>query len=212
MRMQAVYRVGDMKSYIKWAQDCLGMKLLRYREVPEEKYSNAFLGYGPEETHFAMELTENFGVSSYDIGEGFGHFGVALPSAQAVFDTVDAIKAKGGKVTREAGAVKGGKTTIAFVQDPSGYSWELIGRENPEPPREPLAQVMLRVGDLDRSIKFYTEALGMRLLRTRENEQYKYTLAFLGYDDEVRLRKSTIFSTGAHRYFVKPCLVELKET
>jgi lactoylglutathione lyase len=39
---------------------------------------------------------------------------------------------------------------------------------------------MLRVGDLDRSIQFYTEALGMKLLRTRDNPEYKYTLAFLG--------------------------------
>ena len=43
---------------------------------------------------------------------------------------------------------------------------------------------MLRVGDLDKSIKFYTEVLGMKLLRTRENPEYKYTLAFLGYGDE----------------------------
>lgn len=53
--LHAVYRVGDMDAYIKWAQDCLGMKLLRYRDIPEEKYSNAFLGYGPETTHFAVE-------------------------------------------------------------------------------------------------------------------------------------------------------------
>jgi lactoylglutathione lyase len=40
---------------------------------------------------------------------------------------------------------------------------------------------MLRVGDLQRSITFYTKVLGMRLLRTSENPEYKYTLAFLGY-------------------------------
>lgn len=43
---------------------------------------------------------------------------------------------------------------------------------------------MLRVGDLDRSIKFYTETLGMKLLRKHDNEEYKYTLAFVGYADE----------------------------
>ncbi|OOF56898.1 lactoylglutathione lyase [Rodentibacter myodis] len=47
-----------------------------------------------------------------------------------------------------------------------------------------ILHTMLRVGDLDRSIKFYQDVLGMRLLRTSENPEYKYSLAFLGYDDE----------------------------
>lgn len=47
-----------------------------------------------------------------------------------------------------------------------------------------ILHTMLRVGDLERSIKFYTDVLGMRLLRRSENEQYKYSLAFLGYADE----------------------------
>lgn len=55
------------------------MKLLRKRDIPEEKYSNAFLGFGPEESHFVVELTYNYGVSSYDIGTGFGHFAIATP-------------------------------------------------------------------------------------------------------------------------------------
>ncbi len=47
-----------------------------------------------------------------------------------------------------------------------------------------ILHTMLRVGDLARSIKFYQEILGMRLLRTNENPEYQYSLAFLGYDDE----------------------------
>ena len=43
---------------------------------------------------------------------------------------------------------------------------------------------MLRVGDLQRSIDFYTRVLGMTLLRKSENSEYKYTLAFVGYGDE----------------------------
>jgi lactoylglutathione lyase len=74
------------------------------------------------------------------------------------------------------------------VADPTGYSWELIERAGPI--TEPLAQVMLRVSDLDRSIRYYTEALGMKLLRTRENPEYKYTLAFLAYGEEA---DSTVF-------------------
>ena len=44
-----------------------------------------------------------------------------------------------------------------------------------------LLHTMLRVGDLQRSIDFYTKVLGMKLLRTSDNPEYKYTLAFVGY-------------------------------
>jgi lactoylglutathione lyase len=44
-----------------------------------------------------------------------------------------------------------------------------------------ILHTMLRVGDLQRSIDFYTRVLGMKLLRTSENPEYKYTLAFVGY-------------------------------
>ncbi|MBI2379179.1 MAG: lactoylglutathione lyase [Gammaproteobacteria bacterium] len=47
-----------------------------------------------------------------------------------------------------------------------------------------LLHTMLRVGNLERSIAFYTEVLGMRLLRQSVNEAYKYTLAFVGYGEE----------------------------
>lgn len=47
-----------------------------------------------------------------------------------------------------------------------------------------LLHTMLRVGNLERSIEFYTKVLGMKLLRQSENSEYKYTLAFVGYDEE----------------------------
>lgn len=53
--LHAVYRVGNMDDYIKYMQDCFGMKLLRYRDIKEDKYTNAFLGYGSEKTNFALE-------------------------------------------------------------------------------------------------------------------------------------------------------------
>ena len=54
--LHAVYRVGDMDKTIKWYQDNMGMKLLRYRDIPEGKYSNAFLGYGDEREQFVLEV------------------------------------------------------------------------------------------------------------------------------------------------------------
>ncbi|KAK1605884.1 hypothetical protein QYE76_029557 [Lolium multiflorum] len=176
--LHVVYRVGDIDRTIKFYTECLGMKLLRKRDIPEEKYTNAFLGYGPEEAQFVVELTYNYGVDKYDIGAGFGHFGIATDD---VSKTVELIRAKGGKVTREPGPVKGGKTVIAFVEDPDGYKFEIL--ERPGTP-EPLCQVMLRVGDLDRAISFYEKACGMELLRKRDNPEYKYTVAMMGYGPE----------------------------
>ncbi|EES04930.2 probable lactoylglutathione lyase, chloroplastic [Sorghum bicolor] len=178
--LHVVYRVGDIDKTIKFYTECLGMKLLRKRDIPEEKYTNAFLGYGPEESHFVVELTYNYGVDKYDVGAGFGHFGIGV---EDVAKTVELIRAKGGKVTREPGPVKGGKTVIAFVEDPDGYIFEII--ERPGTP-EPLSQVMLRVGDLDRAISFYEKACGMELLLKRDNPEYKYTVAMMGYGPEDR--------------------------
>ncbi|KAK0580038.1 hypothetical protein LWI29_035495 [Acer saccharum] len=176
--LHAVYRVGDLDRTIKFYTEGLGMKLLRQRDIPEEKYTNAFLGFGPEESNFVVELTYNYGVTSYDIGAGFGHFGIAT---QDVYKMVEKVRALGGNVSREPGPVKGGTSVIAFVKDPDGYTFELIQR-GPTP--EPLCQVMLRVGDLDRSIKFYEKAMGMKLLRKIDRPEYKYTLAMIGYADE----------------------------
>ncbi|KAI4298705.1 hypothetical protein L6164_032231 [Bauhinia variegata] len=176
--LHAVYRVGDLDRTIKFYTECFGMKLLRKRDVPEEKYSNAFLGFGPEESHFVVELTYNYGVTSYDIGTGFGHFAIATPD---VYKLVENIRAKGGNITREPGPVKGGTSVIAFVKDPDGYVFELIQRASTP---EPLCQVMLRVGDLERSIKFYEKALGMRVVKKVDRPDYKYTLAMLGYAEE----------------------------
>lgn len=78
-----------------------------------------------------------------------------------VYKLVEDIRAKGGNITREPGPVKGGKSVIAFVKDPDGYTFELIQRP---PTPEPLCQVMLRVGDLERSIKFYEKVIFYRLI------------------------------------------------
>jgi lactoylglutathione lyase len=165
--LHAVYRVGDLERTIKFYTEGFGMKLLRHRDIPEEKYSNAFLGFGPEESSFVVELTYNYGVDKYDIGTGFGHFAIATTD---VYKLVEDIRAKGGNITREPGPVKGGKSVIAFVKDPDGYTFELIQRP---PTPEPLCQVMLRVGDLERSIKFYEKALGMKVVKKTDRPEQK---------------------------------------
>ncbi|XLT45433.1 hypothetical protein HN873_038037 [Arachis hypogaea] len=153
--LHVVYRVGDLDKTIKFYTKCLGMKLLRKRDIPEERYTNSFLGYGPEDSNFTVELTYNYGVDKYDIGNEFGHLGVVVEDAAKV---VDLIKAKGGKVIKEPGPVKGGSTVTSFIQDPDG--------------------------DLDHAIVFYQKAIGMKLLHRKDNPEHKNTVATMGYGPE----------------------------
>ena len=123
--LHTMLRVGDLPRSIAFYTDVMGMTLLRQSENASQKYTLAFLGYGPNPDHAELELTYNHGVTSYDMGTAYGHLAVAVPDAYAACDR---IRHAGGSVTREAGPVKGGSTVIAFVTDPDGYKIELIQR------------------------------------------------------------------------------------
>jgi lactoylglutathione lyase len=121
--LHTMLRVGDLDRSIAFYTDIMGMKLLRKSENTEYKYTLAFVGYGEESEGAVIELTYNWGVEEYDLGNAFGHIAIGVDD---IYSTCDAIKAAGGNVTREAGPVKGGTTHIAFVKDPDGYMIELI--------------------------------------------------------------------------------------
>jgi lactoylglutathione lyase len=123
--LHTMLRVGDLQRSVKFYTDVLGMKLLRTTDRPEQKYSLAFVGYDNEERSAVLELTYNYGVDRYDLGSAFGHVALEMPDVRKA---CEAVRAKGGKVTREPGPVKGGSTVIAFVEDPDGYKIEFIQR------------------------------------------------------------------------------------
>ena len=121
--LHTMLRGGDLQRSIDFYTQVIGMRLLRTSDNPEYQYKLAFLGFGNNPKHAELELTYNYGVSQYDMGTAYGHIALGVPDAAAA---VERIRAAGGKVTREAGPVKGGSTIIAFVQDPDGYKIELI--------------------------------------------------------------------------------------
>ncbi|SES86692.1 lactoylglutathione lyase [Thorsellia anophelis] len=125
--LHTMIRVGDLQKSIEFYTNVLGMKLLRTSENTEYKYTLAFVGYAEESEQAVIELTYNWGVSSYDLGTAYGHIALGVEN---VADTCEQIRSAGGKITREAGPVKGGSTIIAFVEDPDGYKIELIQSEN----------------------------------------------------------------------------------
>jgi lactoylglutathione lyase len=123
--LHTMLRVGDLPKSIAFYTEVLGMKLLRQKDYPDGRFTLAFVGYGDEADTAVLELTHNWDTPAYDLGNGFGHIAVAVADAAKA---CEAVKAKGGKVTREAGPMKHGTTVIAFVQDPDGYKIEFIQR------------------------------------------------------------------------------------
>ena len=121
--LHTMLRVGDLERSIAFYTDILGMRLLRRKDYPGGRFTLAFVGYGDESDHTVLELTHNWGTSSYDIGSGYGHIALGVDDIVGVCDQ---IRAKGGKVVREPGPMKNGTTVIAFVEDPDGYKVELI--------------------------------------------------------------------------------------
>lgn len=123
--LHTMLRVGNLERSLEFYTGVLGMKLLRRHDYPEGKFTLAFVGYQPESEGAVLELTHNWGVDSYELGTAYGHIALEVPDA---YKACEEIRARGGKVVREAGPMKHGTTVIAFVEDPDGYKVELIQR------------------------------------------------------------------------------------
>ena len=124
--LHTMLRVGDLKRSIAFYTEVLGMRLLRQSDYPSGRFTLAFVGYGDEKDEAVLELTHNWETDSYDLGNGYGHIAVEVDDA---YKACDAVKARGGTVTREAGPMKHGTTVIAFVKDPDGYMIEFIQKK-----------------------------------------------------------------------------------
>ena len=124
--LHTMLRVGDLERSLRFYTEVLGMRLLRRKDYPEGKFTLAFVGYGEETDTAVLELTHNWGVDKYELGNAFGHVAVAVDDA---YKACEEVKRRGGKVTREAGPMKHGTTVIAFIEDPDTYKIELIERK-----------------------------------------------------------------------------------
>jgi lactoylglutathione lyase len=123
--LHTMLRVTDLAASKRFYTEALGMKVIREREYPDGKFTLCFLGYGTEDEGAVIELTYNWGTTSYTLGDAFGHVAIG---ASDIKGACDRVRAAGGKVTREPGPMKHGTTVIAFVEDPNGYKIELIER------------------------------------------------------------------------------------
>lgn len=125
--LHTMLRVGDLQRSLDFYTKVLDMRLLRQKDYPDGKFTLAFIGYADESEQAAIELTYNYGVDKYELGNAYGHIAIEVDDARAACERV---RQRGGRVTREAGPMKHGTTVIAFVEDPDGYKVELIQRKH----------------------------------------------------------------------------------
>ncbi len=124
--LHTMLRVNHLEESVRFYTDVLGMKVLSHTDYPEGKFTLVFLSYGDSKDDPCIELTYNYGKHDYQLGDAFGHIALATPD---IYATCEAVRKKGGKISREPGPMKHGTTVIAFIEDPNGYKIELIERK-----------------------------------------------------------------------------------
>ena len=107
--LHTMLRVGDLQRSIDFYTKGFGMTELRRRDVPDGKYTLAFVGYGDEESNTVIELTYNYGTDKYDLGSAFGHLAIGVPDVAA---TTEKLRAAGAKGTREPGAAEAPTSSV----------------------------------------------------------------------------------------------------
>ncbi|MFP1132008.1 lactoylglutathione lyase [Asticcacaulis sp. W401b] len=128
--LHVMIRVKDLDRSVAFYADALGMRELRREDYPSGAFTLCFLGYDEEQDGTVIELTYNYGDKEYSHGSRFGHLAVAV---EDVYAACGRLRQLGVKITREPGdmafaPVNGQREIIAFIQDPDGYSIELIQR------------------------------------------------------------------------------------
>ncbi len=116
-------RVRDLEKSLDFYVRILGMQVLRNTEYPDGRFTNVFIGYGPEENYPSIEMTYNWDQEQdYEKGSSWGHMAIMVPD---VLSACERMQALGVNIVRPAGPMKNGTRMLAFIEDPDGYRIEL---------------------------------------------------------------------------------------
>jgi len=180
-----VFKIGDLERTIRFYEGVFGMKIHRHEEFASGceatcngpyggAWSKTMIGYGSETTHTALELTYNFGIDKYELGNDYRYIAIAAKDfgARAV---------KGGYGVSPV--LPGGYQIVA---DPDGYRYLLVpGTEgcNRED-NDPFLFVSLHVTNLDASLKYYTEALDFKVFKNVPGSLNTPKSVVIGYEEK----------------------------
>lgn len=116
-------RVADLDKSLNFYVNILGMSLLRRNDYPSGRFTNVFIGFGPENKTTTLELTHNWDTSvPYDKGAGYGHLAFNVDNVSAALDYLER---QGVTIKSPAKPMNHGTRMLGFVLDPDGYVIEL---------------------------------------------------------------------------------------
>lgn len=172
-----VFKIGNRAKNIHFFREILGMKVLRHEEFTQgcdaacngpydNRWSKTMIGYGPESSHFVIELTYNYGVKEYALGNDFG--GITIKST----DIVDRAVKHGYPVQKAAD-----ETHQAVLVSPDGYRVFVVS-ETPNAGTDPVQRVALNVTDIEQSRRYWVDTLAMAQLDAGPTNDKKLHLSY----------------------------------
>ncbi|KAJ9590658.1 hypothetical protein L9F63_016329 [Diploptera punctata] len=184
-----VFKVADRTLTSKFYREILGMKVLRHEEFKEgceaacngpydNRWSKTMVGYGPEDSHFVVELTYNYNVHSYESGNDF--LGFIIKSSEAI----ERAKSHGWPIREENGR--------QVVEAPGGYKFYLINESQPKD-KDPVEKVILASSNLQTSIDYWNGILGLKIF---DKSEKKVLLGFA--EDQTKLELQDIGTKVEH--------------
>lgn len=184
-----VFKIPDRKQTVKFYREILGMKVLRHEEFSEgceaacngpyaNRWSKTMIGYGPEDSHFVIELTYNYGIKEYKLGNDF--CGITIKSKEAL----ERARSQGWPVKEESGKF--------ILQAPGGYNYYIVNEPQPTD-KDPVEKVSLASSNLQKTIVYWKDILGLTIFDQTEKS------VLMGYsEDQAKVEFVSIDAEVAH--------------
>lgn len=183
-----VLKIGSLKKNVEFFRDKLGMTVLRHEVFDEgceaacngpydNKWSKTMIGYGPEDNHFVLELTYNYSIGSYKLGNDFQYIKIKLSKEQYE------------RLATEKDPEKQDEDNKSLsLTSPDGYKFLIVKEEGNEVETQDVIEVCLSSSNLQNSIKYWVDLLKMNRYDNKGVEK-EILLGYSEHQSHLRLRE-----------------------